>query len=192
MAGHGLDEVFASTDGCPLSRRRVHLLTIQEYARHDGHADLLRERTGGVTAAPTRTSRSHTPSTAVRNRRRTVPGSRSPTSATTTTTVPYRRPCHASASSASGEGRGPDGVANGMCATTGRRGRGPCGCAAGPRPRNVVPAVGPGRLRTRPLVSPAEAELSGPERDRPLRASGAATSGPQERRRPYFQHCYAQ
>ncbi|MFD4689488.1 DinB family protein [Streptomyces sp. NPDC058463] len=49
VAGHGLDEVFASTGGRPLSLRWVYLLMIQEYARHNGHADLLRERTDGVT-----------------------------------------------------------------------------------------------------------------------------------------------
>ncbi|MCX2181193.1 DinB family protein [Streptomyces sp. SKN60] len=48
-AGHGLDETFRSTRGVPLSLRWVYLLMIQEYARHNGHADFLRERTDGVT-----------------------------------------------------------------------------------------------------------------------------------------------
>ncbi|MEU8761478.1 DinB family protein [Streptomyces sp. NPDC048659] len=48
-AGHGLDETFESTTGVPLSLRFVYTLMIQEYARHNGHADLLRERTDGAT-----------------------------------------------------------------------------------------------------------------------------------------------
>ncbi|WP_371656385.1 MULTISPECIES: DinB family protein [unclassified Streptomyces] len=49
VAGHGLDETFVSTGGKPLSLRWVHVLLIQEYARHNGHADFLRERTDGAT-----------------------------------------------------------------------------------------------------------------------------------------------
>ncbi|MGV9581156.1 DinB family protein [Streptomyces sp. NPDC003509] len=48
-AGHDLDETFMSSYGVPLSLRWVYMLMIQEYARHNGHADLLRERTDGAT-----------------------------------------------------------------------------------------------------------------------------------------------
>ncbi|MGW8763643.1 DinB family protein [Streptomyces sp. NPDC055815] len=48
-AGHDLDETFLSSRGVSLSLRWVYLLMIQEYARHNGHADFLRERTDGVT-----------------------------------------------------------------------------------------------------------------------------------------------
>ncbi|MDK0523840.1 DinB family protein [Streptomyces sp. ML-6] len=48
-AGHDLDETFMSSRGVALSLRWVYLLMIQEYARHNGHADLLRERTDGAT-----------------------------------------------------------------------------------------------------------------------------------------------
>ncbi|MFF8918584.1 DinB family protein [Streptomyces sp. NPDC015032] len=50
VAGHGLDETFLSTTrGRLVSLRWVYLVMIQEYARHNGHADLLRERTDGAT-----------------------------------------------------------------------------------------------------------------------------------------------
>ncbi|MFC5910548.1 DinB family protein [Streptacidiphilus monticola] len=48
-AGHDLEETFISSRGTRLSLRWVYLLMIQEYARHNGHADLLRERTDGAT-----------------------------------------------------------------------------------------------------------------------------------------------
>ncbi|MFG2429245.1 DinB family protein [Streptomyces sp. NPDC048590] len=48
-AGHGLDETFVSSRGTVLSLRWVYVLMIQEYARHNGHADFLRERTDGAT-----------------------------------------------------------------------------------------------------------------------------------------------
>ncbi|MFC8229285.1 DinB family protein [Streptomyces sp. NPDC057287] len=48
-AGHDLDETFRSGGGVPLSLRWVYVVMIQEYARHNGHADLLRERTDGAT-----------------------------------------------------------------------------------------------------------------------------------------------
>ncbi|WP_405858970.1 DinB family protein [Streptomyces sp. NBC_00090] len=48
-AGHDLDETFTSPHGVSLSLRWVYMLMIQEYARHNGHADFLRERTDGVT-----------------------------------------------------------------------------------------------------------------------------------------------
>ncbi|MGW4229294.1 DinB family protein [Streptomyces sp. NPDC004980] len=49
VAGHDLDETFLSSGGIELSLRWVYVLMIQEYARHNGHADLLRERTDGAT-----------------------------------------------------------------------------------------------------------------------------------------------
>ncbi|MFD9291337.1 DinB family protein [Streptomyces sp. NPDC060030] len=48
-AGHGLDETFLTARGVLLSLRWVYVAMIQEYARHNGHADLLRERTDGAT-----------------------------------------------------------------------------------------------------------------------------------------------
>ncbi|WP_411105169.1 DinB family protein [Streptomyces sp. cmx-4-9] len=47
-AGHDLDETFMSSRGVSLSLRWVYVLMIQEYARHNGHADFLRERTDGA------------------------------------------------------------------------------------------------------------------------------------------------
>ncbi|MEV5682801.1 DinB family protein [Streptomyces sp. NPDC052164] len=49
VAGHDLDETFVSSRGVSLSLRWVYVLMIQEYARHNGHADFLRERTDGAT-----------------------------------------------------------------------------------------------------------------------------------------------
>ncbi|MGW3091432.1 DinB family protein [Streptomyces sp. NPDC001108] len=50
VAGRGLDETFVlATRGRTVSLRWVYLVMIQEYARHNGHADLLRERTDGAT-----------------------------------------------------------------------------------------------------------------------------------------------
>ncbi|MFE6189826.1 DinB family protein [Streptomyces sp. NPDC056465] len=48
-AGRDLDETFRSARGASLSLRWVYVVMIQEYARHNGHADLLRERTDGAT-----------------------------------------------------------------------------------------------------------------------------------------------
>ncbi|MGW1318237.1 DinB family protein [Streptomyces sp. NPDC002426] len=48
-AGHDLDETFMSSRRVLLSLRWVYVLMIQEYARHNGHADFLRERTDGTT-----------------------------------------------------------------------------------------------------------------------------------------------
>ncbi|GGU87079.1 hypothetical protein GCM10010260_20470 [Streptomyces filipinensis] len=48
-AGHDLDETFTSARGTPLSLRWLYVQMIQEYARHNGHADLLRERTDAKT-----------------------------------------------------------------------------------------------------------------------------------------------
>jgi uncharacterized damage-inducible protein DinB len=50
-AGHAsLDDVGVGTrHGRPVSLRWIYLHMIEEYARHNGHADLLRERIDGVT-----------------------------------------------------------------------------------------------------------------------------------------------
>lgn len=52
-AGRGLDETFVlrrrDGRGDVISLRWVYLHMIEEYARHNGHADLLRERIDGVT-----------------------------------------------------------------------------------------------------------------------------------------------
>lgn len=48
VAGRGLDETFMSPRGRPVSLRWVYLAMIQEYARHNGHADFLRERIDGA------------------------------------------------------------------------------------------------------------------------------------------------
>jgi uncharacterized damage-inducible protein DinB len=44
-----LDREFESNDGGPMSLRWVYLHMIQEYARHNGHADILRENLDGLT-----------------------------------------------------------------------------------------------------------------------------------------------
>ena len=49
-AGHDLDETFYhERRQATISVRWVYLHMIEEYARHNGHADLLRERTDGET-----------------------------------------------------------------------------------------------------------------------------------------------
>jgi uncharacterized damage-inducible protein DinB len=48
--GHSLDETF-EIRGETLDLRWIYLHMIEEYARHNGHADLLRERIDGVTGA---------------------------------------------------------------------------------------------------------------------------------------------
>jgi len=49
-AGRSLDEEFTSRGrGTPMDLRWVYLHMIEEYARHNGHADLLRESIDGVT-----------------------------------------------------------------------------------------------------------------------------------------------
>ena len=50
VAGRALDDVFEA-GGDPFSLRFVYLHLIGEYARHNGHADLVRERLDGVTGA---------------------------------------------------------------------------------------------------------------------------------------------
>jgi len=48
VADAGLDQTF-SNGGTPCSVRWVHVHMIEEYARHNGHADLIRERIDGAT-----------------------------------------------------------------------------------------------------------------------------------------------
>ncbi|WP_086701395.1 DUF664 domain-containing protein [Streptomyces sp. FW42] len=54
-AGRPLDGTGRIADGPPagtdVSPRRVLIHVIEEHARHNGHADLLRERIEGVTGA---------------------------------------------------------------------------------------------------------------------------------------------
>jgi hypothetical protein len=50
VAGRDLDEVFHSgSRGSEMNLRWVYLHMLDEYARHNGHADLLRERIDGAT-----------------------------------------------------------------------------------------------------------------------------------------------
>jgi uncharacterized damage-inducible protein DinB len=49
VAGASLEETFHSRRGNDISLRWVFTHMIEEYARHNGHADLLRERIDGVT-----------------------------------------------------------------------------------------------------------------------------------------------
>lgn len=48
-AGHGLDETFVNRQGKEISLRWIYLHMIEEYARHNGHADLIREAIDGFT-----------------------------------------------------------------------------------------------------------------------------------------------
>jgi hypothetical protein len=49
VAGHGLDEAFFHPRiGTHFDLRWVYLHMIEEYARHNGHADLIRERIDGA------------------------------------------------------------------------------------------------------------------------------------------------
>jgi uncharacterized damage-inducible protein DinB len=51
-AGHGLDETFIlQRRKAPVSLRWVYIHMIEEYARHCGHADLIRERLDGATGS---------------------------------------------------------------------------------------------------------------------------------------------
>ena len=50
VAGASLDEEF-TREGRTLSLRWVYTHMIEEYARHNGHADLLRQRIDGVTGS---------------------------------------------------------------------------------------------------------------------------------------------
>lgn len=47
-AGHDLDETFIGSRGKPISLRWVYVHMIEEYARHCGHADLIRESIDGA------------------------------------------------------------------------------------------------------------------------------------------------
>ncbi|HYK30451.1 MAG TPA: DinB family protein [Streptosporangiaceae bacterium] len=47
-AGHELDETFVGRGGKPICLRWVYVHMIEEYARHCGHADLIRERIDGT------------------------------------------------------------------------------------------------------------------------------------------------
>jgi uncharacterized protein DUF664 len=49
VADHDLDETFTDERDRTFSLRWVYLHIIEEYARHNGHADLLRERIDGAT-----------------------------------------------------------------------------------------------------------------------------------------------
>ncbi len=50
VEGRGLEEISPGSDkGRPISLRWIYLHMIEEYARHNGHADLLRERIDGAT-----------------------------------------------------------------------------------------------------------------------------------------------
>jgi hypothetical protein len=54
VAGHSLDERFLhqrKEEAIEFDLRWVYLHMIEEYARHNGHADFLRERVDGVTGA---------------------------------------------------------------------------------------------------------------------------------------------
>jgi hypothetical protein len=48
VRGKSLDGTFEGRDG-PISLRWVYVHMIEEYARHNGHADLIRERIDGAT-----------------------------------------------------------------------------------------------------------------------------------------------
>ncbi|HVB41611.1 MAG TPA: DinB family protein [Streptosporangiaceae bacterium] len=47
--GRSLDDTFVSRRGTTLDLRWIYLHMIEEYARHNGHADILREQIDGVT-----------------------------------------------------------------------------------------------------------------------------------------------
>jgi uncharacterized damage-inducible protein DinB len=49
VADMSLEEEFESNDGGPMSLRWVYLHMIAEYARHNGHVDILRENIDGLT-----------------------------------------------------------------------------------------------------------------------------------------------
>jgi hypothetical protein len=49
VAEMSLDQEFPSNDDGPMSLRWVYLHMIQEYARHNGHVDILRESIDGLT-----------------------------------------------------------------------------------------------------------------------------------------------
>jgi uncharacterized damage-inducible protein DinB len=47
--GHSLDETFKHPDGEVIDLRWIYVHMIEEYARHNGHADILREQIDGTT-----------------------------------------------------------------------------------------------------------------------------------------------
>jgi hypothetical protein len=50
VAEKGLDDISPEPDeGQPVSLRWIYHHMIEEYARHNGHADLIRERIDGAT-----------------------------------------------------------------------------------------------------------------------------------------------
>ena len=49
MADLPLEHEFTATATAAISLRWVYLHMIEEYARHNGHADLIRERIDGAT-----------------------------------------------------------------------------------------------------------------------------------------------
>jgi uncharacterized damage-inducible protein DinB len=49
VAGRSLDDTFVTSRGTTLDLRWIYLHMIEEYARHNGHADILREQIDGVT-----------------------------------------------------------------------------------------------------------------------------------------------
>jgi len=49
VAGRDLDETYTDERGRTFSLRWIYVHMIEEYARHNGHADLLRERLDGAT-----------------------------------------------------------------------------------------------------------------------------------------------
>jgi uncharacterized protein DUF664 len=49
IAGYSLDDTFVTERGSEISLRWVCVHMIEEYARHNGHADLLRELVDGTT-----------------------------------------------------------------------------------------------------------------------------------------------
>ena len=48
-SGRALEESFTAKGGATLTLRWIYLHMIEEYARHNGHADFLRERIDGAT-----------------------------------------------------------------------------------------------------------------------------------------------
>ncbi|MGW8555442.1 DinB family protein [Streptomyces tubercidicus] len=51
VADRGLDETFSPRPGRTFNLRWIYVHMIEEYARHNGHADLLRERIDGATGS---------------------------------------------------------------------------------------------------------------------------------------------
>jgi len=49
VAGRGMDETCVTRRGTTMNLRWIYTHMIEEYARHNGHADLIRERIDGAT-----------------------------------------------------------------------------------------------------------------------------------------------